>query len=119
MAHTSLRGTFMTKLRVFTVQAEAKWESGRAPNKTTRLLLSSDSPALLSRSFRPRGSDDDSLACKACRAVSLVLLEVSTRTVSSMIVSSVTSYARTATSNDSPVLKPSLALYGGLPPILM
>ena len=66
-AHASLRGTFMTKLRVSTVRAdaEAKWEASRAPNKTTRLLLSSDSPAPLSRSIRPLGSDDDSPACNA------------------------------------------------------
>ena len=93
-AHTFLRGTFMTKLRVFTIRAdaEAKWKAGRSPNKTTQLLLSSDSPAPLSHSIRPRGLDDDSPACKA---VCLVLPEVSTRTASSMIVSSVTSYAGT------------------------
>ena len=36
-AHASLRGTFMTKLWVFTVRAaaEAKWEAGRAPNNMT------------------------------------------------------------------------------------
>ena len=112
-----LHGTFMTKLRVFTVRADAesKWEAGRAPNNMTWLLLSPESPAQLSRSIRPRGSDDDSPACKARRGVCPVLSEVSTRTASSTIVSSVTSYVGTATSYDSPVPKPRSALYGGLP----
>ena len=50
--------------------------------------------------------------------MSPVLPEVSTRTVSSTIVSSVTSYVGTATSNDSAVPKPRSVLYGGLSPIL-
>ena len=85
-AHTSLRGTFVTKLRVFTVRAddEAKWEAGRAPNSTTRLLPSSDSLTSLPRSIRPRGSDVDSPACKARRAGS-------TRTMSSTIATDVSS----------------------------
>ena len=119
-AHASLRGTFMTKLRVSTVRAdaEAKWEAGRAPNKTTRLLLSSDSPAPLSRSIRPLGSDDDSPACNARRAVSPVIPEVSTITASSTIISSITSCAGTATSDDSPVPKPCSVLYSQRPPML-
>ena len=118
-AHASLRGTFMTKLRVFTIRAdaEAKWEAGCALNKMTWLLLSSDSPAPLYRSVLPRGSVD-SPACKAHRAVSPVIPEVSTRTASSTIISSVTSYAGTATSDNSPVPKPYSVLYNGRPPIL-
>ena len=63
-AHTSLRGTFMTKLWELTVRAvdEAKWEASRVPNQAPRLPLSSDSPAPLYRSIRPQGSDDDSPA---------------------------------------------------------
>ena len=96
-AHASLRGTFMTKLRVFTVRAdaEAKWEAGRAPNTTTRLLPSTDSPTPLPCSIRLRA-----------------------RTASSTIVSSVTSYVGTAMSSDYPVPKPRSTLYGGLPPVL-
>ena len=47
--HTSLRGTFMAKLRVFTVRAgaEVKWEANRVPIKKTQSLTSSDSPAPL------------------------------------------------------------------------
>ena len=110
----------MTKLQVFTIRAaaEAKWEAGRAPNTTTRLLPSSDSPTLLPHSIRPRGSNNNSQACKARRAGSPVLPEVSTKTASSTIVSSVTSYVGTATSSDSPVPKPRSTLYSGLPPIL-
>ena len=114
-AHTCLRGTFMNKLWVFTVRAdaEAKWEAGRVPIKTTRLLLSSDSPAPLYRSIRPQGS-----VCKARRAVSPVIPEVSTRTASSTIVLSATSYAGTTTSYDPPVLKLHSVLYSGRPPTL-
>ena len=74
-AHASLRGTFMTKLRVFTVRAvdDAKWKAGRVPNQAPRLPLSSDSPAPLYNSIRPRGSDDDSPACKVHRAMSPVI----------------------------------------------
>ena len=116
----SLCRTFMAKLRVFTIQADAesKWEAGRTPNKATRLPLSLDSPAPLSRSIRPLGSDDDSPACKAHRAVSPVIPEVSIRTASSTIVSSATSYAGTATSDDSLVPKPRSVQYSGRPPIL-
>ena len=113
-------GTFMTKLRVFTIRAhaEATCETGCSPNKTTWLLLSTYSPAPLSRAIRPPVLDDDYPACKARRAVSPVLLEVSTRTTSSTIILSVTSNVGTATSNDSPVPKPRSPLYGGLPPML-
>ena len=63
----------------------------------------------ISQYIRPRGSDNDFPACKARQAVSPVLPEVSTRTASSTIILSVTSY-------DS--LLPCSALYNGLPPIL-
>ena len=81
----------------------------------TRLLPTSDSLAPLSRVIRPQGSEDDSPACKARRAVSPILPEVSTRTASSTIVSSVTSYVGTATSNVSlrwaaPILPVSIPL---------
>ena len=60
----------------------------------------------ISQYIRPRGSDNDFLACKACQEVCPVLPEVSTRTASSTIILSVTFY-------DSPL--PCSALYNGLP----
>ena len=56
--------------------------------------------------------------CKARRAVSPVIPEVSTRTASSTIVLSATSYAGTATPYDPPVLKLRSVLYSGRPPTL-
>ena len=79
---------------------------------------SSGSPTLLPRSIRPRRSDDESPACKAPLAVSPVIPGVSTRTVSSTIVSSASSYTRTATSYAPPVPNLRSVLYGERPPIL-
>ena len=106
----------MAKLRSFTAraEAEARWEAGRLPIRKSHLPAVS----VTLRSIRPRGSDDESPVCKARRVVSPVIPEVSTSTASSMIVSSVTSYAGTATSYDLPVPRPRSILYGGQPPIL-
>ena len=93
-------------------EAEARWEAGRLLIRKTQLLAVSDTL----RSIRPRGSDDESPVCKAHRAVSPVIPEVFTSTESSMMVSSVTSYAGTATSYDLPA--PHSILYGGQPPML-
>ena len=80
---------------------------------------SSGSPTPLPRSIRPRRLDDESPACKApIMAVSPVIPGVSTRTASSMIVSSALSYARTALSYAPLVPKPRSVLYGECPPIL-
>ena len=86
--------------------------------EANRVLTSSDSPAPLPRRIRPQGSDDESPACKAPRVVSPVIPGVSTRTASSTIISSATSYAGTAKSYDPPVPKLCSVLYGRWPPIL-
>ena len=108
-AHASLRDKYMAKLRSFTAraEAEARWEAGRLPIRKTQL------PTVSYALIRPRGSDDESPVCKARRAVSPVISEVSTSTDSSMIVSSVTSYAGTAKSYDPPAPRPCSILYGG------
>ena len=53
VAHASLRGKYMAKLRSFTAQAEAeaRWEAGRLPIWKTQLPAVSDTL----RSIRPRG----------------------------------------------------------------
>ena len=51
-AQASLRGKFMAKLRNFTVQVEARWESNRLPIRRNQLPASSDTL----HSIRPRQS---------------------------------------------------------------
>ena len=87
LAHASLRGQFMTNLRFFSLRAcaDAKWAAKCDQIQGTRSLTSSGSPTPLPRSIRPGRSDDESLACKAPRAVSPVIPEVSTRTVNARL----------------------------------
>ena len=89
VAHASLHGTFMAKLRIFTVRAcaDAKWVVKCDQIQGTQSPTSSGPLTPLPRSIRPWRSDDDSPARKAPRAVSPVVPEVLTRTVPSMIVS--------------------------------
>ena len=114
-AHASLRRMYMAKLRSFTAraEAEARWDAGRLLIRKTQLLAVSDTL----RSIRPRGSDDESPVCKARRAVSPVIPEVSSAE-SSMMVSPVTSFAGTATSYDLPAPRPLLDSPRGQPPML-
>ena len=104
VAHASLLGMFMANLRFFTVRAcaDAKWAAKRDRIQGTRSPTSSDSPAPLPRSIP---------ACKAPRAVSPVKPGVLTRTASSTIVSSASSYT-------PPVPKLRSVLYSECPPML-
>ena len=111
VAHTSLRGKFMAKLRSYTIRAEAEasWESSRLSIRKTQLPAVSDTL---------RSSDNESPVCKTRRAVSPVVPEVSAGATSSTTVSSVTSYAGAAVSYDPLAWQPRWSLYGGQPPTL-
>ena len=63
-------------------------------------------------------SDDESPVCKSRRAVSPATPRVPSSATSSTIVSSVTSYSRTAESHDLPVTRRRSILYSGRPTIL-
>ena len=89
-AHTSLCGTFIANLRLFTVRAgvDAKWVAKHVLIQTTWSSTSSGSLAPLLHSIQPRESGNESLACRAPRAVSPAITGVSTRIMSSTTISS-------------------------------
>ena len=100
-AHPSLRGSYITKMRIFTVQAEAEghWTRNRDPARSPLLQKVSTH----SRVFRQRDPDDGPPRCKAHRARS-----PRTSDAPAVHVSSAAAY--------SPM--PRSLLYDGRPPIL-
>ena len=81
--------TFMIDILYFTIRAcaDAKWVAKRNQTSGTVSPTSSDSPVPLPSSVRHHMSDDESLACKAPRAVSPVMTGVSAQEATSTVVS--------------------------------